>query len=64
MDKLNYPHLYPQPKIDNYDDLQKEYMKHAQIKDYYKKIDYSTPIKEIEPLAPLDSNFFSKNPFQ
>ena len=62
MDKLNYPHLYSQPKIDNYDDLQKEYMKHAQIKDYYKKIDYSTPIKEIEPLAPLDSNFFSKNP--
>ena len=61
MDKLNYPHLFSQPKIDNYEDLQKEYMKHAQIKDYYKNIDYSTPIKEIEPLAPLDSNFFSKN---
>ena len=44
-----------QSRIDNYNDLMKEYMKHASLNGYHPNIDYNSPIKEIEPLPPLDN---------
>lgn len=42
-------------KIDNYDDLKKEYMKHVNIgKQFMDNIDYNSTIKPIEPLGPLE----------
>lgn len=45
----------PPTRIDNYDDLMKEYMKQASQNGYIKPVDYNSPIKTIDPLPPLDN---------
>lgn len=49
----------PPNRIENYDDLMKEYMRQASQNGYIKPVDYNSPIKTIEPLPPLD-NLYSK----
>ena len=49
----------PQNRIENYDDLMKEYMRQASQNGYIKPVDYNSPIKTIDPLPPLD-NLYSK----